>query len=531
MKKGIEYLSLVSLTLLIFVLLVSAQISPGKLADSHAHLEGLSNCTKCHVLGEKVSNEKCLDCHKEIATRISAQKGYHASAGVRTKDCIKCHSDHHGRNFQMVHFDTDEFEHNETGYNLHGRHAELSCRNCHNPEFITDSRIKSKSSTYLGLDQKCLSCHGDYHQGTLSSDCSSCHDFKIFRPASKFEHQKTRFKLRGKHADADCIKCHKVALHNGIEMQEFAGIRFENCTSCHKDVHDKKFGQNCSQCHSEDSFLKIKQLNNFNHSLTNYPLAGKHQFVACARCHKTGYTSGIKHNRCANCHTDYHAKQFAIQGRSPDCSDCHSTLGFERSDFTVQRHNEAAFVLTGAHLATPCFACHKKSDKWSFREIGETCFDCHNNIHEPYLDKKYYEEATCESCHSSNRWSEIDFDHSKTNFKLEGAHLMQSCRSCHFKTGKDGVISQEFSQLASGCTSCHQDVHNGQFEGTGGTDCLKCHGYADWSASKFDHDQTAFKLDGKHKDLACLACHKQAVTEGITYTEYKLTNYACESCH
>ncbi len=41
MKKGIEYITLISLSLLILLLLVSAQISPGKLAESHAHLEGI----------------------------------------------------------------------------------------------------------------------------------------------------------------------------------------------------------------------------------------------------------------------------------------------------------------------------------------------------------------------------------------------------------------------------------------------------------------------------------------------------------
>jgi hypothetical protein len=110
------------------------------------------------------------------------------------------------------------------------------------------------------------------------------------------------------------------------------------------------------------------------------------------------------------------------------------------------------------------------------------------------------------------------------------AHLRQSCRSCHFTAGEDGLISQEFSQLSSSCISCHQDLHNGQFEGRGGKDCLKCHGFDEWSASKFDHDQTAFKLDGKHKDLACQQCHVQVVTAEITYTEFKLKNYACESC-
>ena len=102
---------------------------------------------------------------------------------------------------------------------------------------------------------------------------------------------------------------------------------------------------------------------------------------------------------------------------------------------------------------------------------------------------------------------------------------------CHFKEGEDGISYQEFSQLSSNCISCHQDVHNSQFEEMGGTNCLKCHGYSDWTASNFDHDQTAFKLDGKHKDLACIQCHIQVVSAEITYTEYKLKNYACESCH
>ena len=70
------------ITILIIVLFsysnATAQISPGDLSTLHAHLEGLSNCTKCHVLGNKVSNEKCLACHIEIQTAISLNKGYHS---------------------------------------------------------------------------------------------------------------------------------------------------------------------------------------------------------------------------------------------------------------------------------------------------------------------------------------------------------------------------------------------------------------------------------------------------------------------
>jgi hypothetical protein len=47
----------------------------------------------------------------------------------------------------------------------------------------------------------------------------------------------------------------------------------------------------------------------------------------------------------------------------------------------------------------------------------------------------------------------------------------------------------------------------------------------------FDHDQTAFPLDGKHIDVACNKCHAPVVTSELTYTRYKLNSFTCESCH
>src|SRR4029077_10232384 len=59
---------------------VCAQISPGPLARAHQDLEGATRCTTCHKLGgEPVF--KCLDCHAEVASRLSAHKGLHFSFG------------------------------------------------------------------------------------------------------------------------------------------------------------------------------------------------------------------------------------------------------------------------------------------------------------------------------------------------------------------------------------------------------------------------------------------------------------------
>ncbi len=524
-------ISILSLALLVFSSSVRAQLSPGELARSHSHLKGISNCTKCHDLGEKVSSEKCLACHLDLKQRIDQRKGYHSSKEVTGKACTECHSDHHGLNFQMIRFDTEQFDHSLTGYDLHGAHSEISCNTCHKLEFIKDSKIRKKATTYLGLDQKCLSCHADYHQGTLSSDCASCHDFKQFRPASNFDHTLARYPLKGKHTGVECKKCHKVTIHNGKEMQKFSGIAFGKCTHCHTDVHKNKFGQNCTNCHSVESFLQIRGMKNFNHSLTNYPLEGKHRNVSCNSCHKNGYTANLRHNNCSSCHTDYHKREFMKKGKSPDCTECHSVHSFTPSGYTIERHNRNTFQLAGAHLATPCFECHKKNNRWTFRELGTNCADCHEDIHIPFLDQKYYPESSCENCHQATRWSEITFDHTRTGYRLEGAHKNQSCKSCHFRQGEQGRMVQQFSQLSSICTDCHLDVHQKQFEGPSGTNCLKCHDYFDWKAGLFNHDQTAFPLDGKHREVACYKCHPRVINKQLSYTQYKLKSITCESCH
>jgi hypothetical protein len=508
-----------------------AQLSPGDLSGPHSHLEGISNCTQCHVLGNKVSRDKCLACHTELLKRINDQKGYHSSPDVRGKDCFDCHSEHNGKNFQLVRLETAKFDHKLTGFTLSTPHAKKTCNDCHNQKFIADQKIKEKKFTYLGLSTECLTCHADYHQQTLSTNCLSCHTAEAFKPAAKFNHSTARFQLKGKHQAVDCQKCHKTEMVNGKKFQEFRGVPFANCTNCHKDPHQNKFGQNCRQCHTEESFRGAKSSGNFDHSKTAFPLAGKHQNVTCGACHKTKVTDPLKHDKCTDCHTDYHRGQFARNGASPDCSQCHTVKGFTQFSFTFEQHSKTAFPLQGSHTAVACFECHKKQEKWNFREIGIKCKDCHTDIHKTYLEEKYYPGFNCAVCHKEARWSDISFDHTKTGFSLTGAHSVQKCRVCHFPKDQSGVTVQKFAGLSKDCTTCHTDRHYGQFEVSGKTDCERCHGTDNWKASKFDHSKTNFKLDGKHINVACAKCHKPQQEGSLTVVRYKIKEYKCESCH
>lgn len=601
--------SILQITLLLLFLSGSAvaQLSPGDLSNAHKNLEGITNCTQCHVIGSKVSNDKCLNCHKEIKFKISQNQGYHVSRDVKGKECAKCHSDHHGRNFDMVRFDEKKFDHNLTGYELSGAHKKVDCRKCHQPEYVADLNLKKRKETFLGLGEQCFSCHKDVHQKTLGNDCTKCHTTDAFKPASKFNHDKTDYALEGKHKTVACIECHQKDTRNGDSYQHFSGITFVNCNNCHKDPHKNNLGNNCKECHSEQSFTFLAGLIKFNHSKTPFPLKGKHSKVNCKECHQleatpltvfqdrlgvqtqfcstchkdvhegkfgsvcadchdengfrkvgnldvfdhnrtdfalkgkhatvdckkchtsASMTDPLPHSNCASCHQDFHEGQFVLNTRAPDCSVCHTVDGFEGSSFSLEQHAITKFPLEGAHVATPCFACHKVEDKWKFRGLGERCVDCHKDIHAGQIAEKWYPNQTCTMCHSTSSWRDNHFDHSKADFKLLGAHAKQNCRDCHkpepdFQYGK-------FEGLAVACTSCHEDPHNHQFEKNGVTDCVKCHGFDAWTIRKFDHNKTKFKLDGKHSKVGCAKCHKETKQEEITFVQYKFPNTECVVCH
>ncbi|MCK5470400.1 MAG: cytochrome c family protein [Cyclobacteriaceae bacterium] len=526
--------NLLHITVLFFFVAINAnaQISPGDLSNAHAELEGIMNCTECHILGGKISNDKCLDCHKELKSRIDQKKGFHTSDEVNNKDCASCHSDHHGRKFEMIRFNEDDFEHQLTGYDLTGQHKKIDCRECHKPDLIKNVDLKKNTNTFLGLEQECLSCHEDIHQKTLSQDCASCHTTEAFSPPGNFNHNKADFALVGQHRDVACIECHRMEKRNGKDFQRFVDIEFQNCTACHEDVHDNKFGRNCTECHSEESFKVASSLRNFNHQMTGFELQGKHRSVDCKKCHVANFTSPLPHNTCASCHQDYHEMQFAINRASPDCAECHTVNGFSGSLYTIDNHNESRFPLEEAHLATPCFACHKKEEKWSFRKIGERCVDCHQDVHEGYIDEKYYPDQSCESCHSVTRWQENRFDHSLTSFELLGAHATQECLVCHgVDNGKDGNKYENFQNISMECAACHNDVHQQQFERGGVTNCNECHEFESWGSMDFDHNKTAFKLDGKHVEVDCTACHKKIEEEGEIFVLYKIKKIECIDCH
>ena len=524
-----------------------AQISPGELSSAHAALEGISNCTQCHTLGKTISSDRCLACHTEIRSRIAARTGLHGKNSYQ--QCIDCHKEHHGKDFSMRRLDLKTFDHSLTGYALEGKHAPVECVKCHEPLKIKDVDITSKSTevkqrTYLGLASDCASCHRDIHRGQLPQQCDQCHTAGGWTPAAKFSHDRSAYKLTGKHAAVACMQCHKKVLDQNTVVQ-YTHIEFASCSSCHIDPHSGKFNQSCEGCHTTTGWNEGRA-KVFDHSLTRFPLNGKHAQVKCGECHTNAAKKGkdgvgafsiAKFANCSDCHADAHAGQLSHRSDHGRCESCHTESAFIPAKFTVSNHKNTRFDLTGAHLATACTACHqaneiKAKSTRRFRWEGELrCLTCHKDPHGSQFSSD--PKKDCEACHTSAAWNSLLFSHEHTRLPLRGRHEVIACIKCH--TPIDAGLPTErvrYRALPLLCSSCHKDEHEGQLAKEGATDCARCHTAASWKVENFNHTLlTRYELTGKHTSVSCKKCHIPATINGRQTARYKPLRTACIDCH
>jgi hypothetical protein len=535
-----------------------AQISPGELAKAHANLEGIGHCTSCHEIGKAVSGDRCLQCHTEIQSRIKARTGLHAL--YQGRQCVECHKEHHGRDFPLVKFDVTTFNHTTVGYALQGGHLKLKCQQCHKREYVKDvDMLKNVAAvnqgTYLGLSSECLACHADTHRGQFSGSCLGCHVMDGWKPASKFDHNTAKYVLTGLHQKVECAKCHKKEPGDFVR---YTGLHFGSCSSCHRDPHEGRFRETCESCHATGSWKQVAP-GHFDHATTRFPLLGRHATVKCDACHAgrkgdTGETLKIAHfSRCSDCHADAHAGQFADRKDKGACESCHNVEGFAPSTYPTDLHQRTRFPLSGEHLAIPCRVCHAAQpipakSPWRFRWANiERCESCHKDPH-----KKQFESSApsgCSMCHSAGGWRNVHFSHEQTRFPLRGKHLELACIQCHLITGsvsegKGIPVADTVGTLPDApkrllrwkgpvdCTTCHPDVHRGQFVRKTANRCESCHTTLAWDKLIFSHETTAFPLTGGHAQVACVKCH--LVADRGTVRErrvYSGTPTQCSDCH
>lgn len=348
-----------------------------------------------------------------------------------------------------------------------------------------------------------------------TTQCATCHEFGTSTPTFK------------------CLDCHKeIAQALAAKHGYHARLQMENpngrdCVHCHLEHN----GQDFHLIHWE------KPVKEFDHTLTGYPLEGKHAGLACEKCHTPANMApavrdvikmkdltrsffGLSPN-CATCHSDPHKGQLG-----KDCKSCHNTTDWKQA--AQFDHSKTRYPLTGLHLNVACEKCHKPAvpggpARYRGLKFGE-CIDCHVDPHKGSFKER------CESCHTTSSWKKVQmagqFDHSKTRYLLVGAHATVACTACH--VGGDFKKPLRFDT----CAGCHTpDPHKGQFaDRPKKGECAECHTVDGWRPSLFgvkEHATSKYPLEGKHAEVACAKCHLPAGKD----TVYKVKFAACADCH
>lgn len=554
--------------------------SPGPLSRPHAQLEGLASCTKCHPAGQQLSQETCLDCHRELQWRVQQGRGFHGRIAAAERACEKCHQEHQGRDAALVSWGPagkKGFDHEKTGYPLRGKHARAECARCHDPRLVADLGVRDllekqpRRETLLGAPQACNACHFDEHRTQLGADCARCHGEDAWKPAPRFDHAKTVYPLDGKHVKVECARCHKVeevaaaTAAPGMTppvkpaaMVRYKPVRFQSCLDCHKDPHLSRFGDDCKSCHTTEDWKKVvgAGAQRVFHDKTRYPLRGAHATATCESCHgpwpgEKAVFKNMAFGRCTDCHLDAHVGQLVLPAAAggaaagaptQTCDRCHGLEGWLPVRFEEADHQRLEYRLEGAHRVVGCARCHPKdprlADQVPARVAAQLqqrrrpvkvslarldvpkandCRTCHKDPHQDQFAARQ-KESGCVACHGVESFRKIRFDHEKdSRYPLTGKHAKVACAACH-RPGEKGAIVYRPLDLA--CASCHADVHAGQFAVKGkGTDCARCHETAGWKEPlRFRHEKpfTRYVLEGKHRKVECAKCHPAVRVQGVS---------------
>src|SRR5271165_2800697 len=169
-------------------------------------------CLQCHTNGNYTNiSTDCVSCHMKDFQGATDPNHVAASFPV---NCPVCHT-------SMKDWTGATFDHSTTKFPLTGKHATLTCAQCHS------------SGQFATLSTGCSSCHLKDFQGTTNpnhvtagfpQDCQLCHSTTDWNGAVFNHTTQTTFPLTGKHATATCGQCHASGVFKGLATA---------CSSCH----------------------------------------------------------------------------------------------------------------------------------------------------------------------------------------------------------------------------------------------------------------------------------------------------------
>jgi hypothetical protein len=478
----------------------------------------------------KHASVKCDECHQARLVEASDIKrwlGAHTSQkqtylGLATK-CTACHFDEHrkqlsekcdGCHNEKGWSPAPGFNHDKTHYPLTGKHRDVTCVKCHELKADTTTAadafpapVKKQFAKYSEIPHdSCLDCHQDPHKGSFGDRCASCHVTSSWTTVRTPEsqrafHDKTRYPLRGLHAEVECRACHGPFPNRPARFKNMA---FQSCTDCHADAHEGQLTDArthktaCEDCHTVNGFLPARY-EVVNHEKSRYPLVGAHQTTPCSQCHLSKPALALKIpvavtkqlkaqrraqlfsfvqfqipgplNQCETCHQDAHAGQFK-NGETLLCSRCHKESSFH--DLTFDHDRDSRYPLTGKHALAQCGQCHlpqkiRGVTTIRYRPIDMRCASCHLDVHGgQFRNRDTGEPQACDDCHDTKAFKPAPkFIHAPpfTSYVLDGKHVDVKCEGCHQDVAvAEGRVIRRYVGLPSTCSGCHQDFHHGEMQ-------------------------------------------------------------------
>jgi hypothetical protein len=417
------------------------------LTGRHATID----CRTCH-LAKHVSNAEFLQAAGKDLDRTwlgldPACTACHDDVhqGQFTRECTQCHETGAWK-------PASRFDHAATTFVLDGRHRDVVCDRCHAP--VTAEAGGKPYRRYAAVPAgDCIACHVDPHAGALGGPCAKCHVTIGWRQnvAGSFDHERTHYPLRGKHARVECAGCHSG------ERRKPA---FAVCADCHHDAHGAAELQRprllaCENCHTVDGFRPAR-FSLAQHDSTAFPLRGAHLAVACDACHKPLAAKAPANLApacagCIDCHSDPHKGQTARVQGSRSCGACHVEASWRQVTFD---HAATGYPLENGHARAKCRKCHDGAVFNSGQPV-RPCASCHQDIHAG----QFAVDGTtaCDRCHVTVDWLAETFVHDRdSRFPLRGEHEAVKCQACHLPL--EGGRSLRFKPLDTACATCHRVV-------------------------------------------------------------------------
>lgn len=325
----------------------------------------LTKCTACHIapLYKEKTSRECYACH-------SKDDKHKDSLG---RECAKCHTEKSWK-------ESPGFDHSKSAFPLLGKHSKVECKACH------------EGAMYKQASKECVACHkkDDKHAANLGDKCAECHTDSDWK-ATRFDHDKTRFRLQNAHkgAKVKCDSCHK-------DVKSFRNTAMD-CVACHKkdDKHETQVGPQCGSCHTDRNW-KIER---FDHNRSRFSLNGLHGLAECKKCHETPRFRDARRD-CVACHLkeDRHKQTLGTR-----CETCHNARGWKVWDFDHDLGTR--YRLEGAHRSVACASCHRDPAPAGkpAAPLMPNCYACHrsNDLHEGRFGTR------CQQCHQTQSWKKI----------------------------------------------------------------------------------------------------------------------------